>query len=425
MENDIKDCNLISNSEDDLLNRKSASDFSFSEEIVFDSPTKLNEKNSKNVMIKCSYCTAEFNSRFLLKSHEKQVHLSSLTNDQQKQTKCILSKCDKCNKTLSLTRLKTHMASHLPKENQCEYCGIQYKTKRRLEMHLSTHEGDPFCSFCGKEFTNITQKRLHEKTHSDDPGLLCEICGHLFTEQRILDNHIKQHYKAGEYSCRICNKSFKTELELKLHEDSNTSKFPCPICRKEFHLKARVQQHLLSHSDVCPFTCFCGISFNRSGNLAQHLKQKHSVVDENENIELFKCSICNIKLKSKIKLKSHIAKHIGDKKPYDCELCGKKYAAVVKYKNHMRTHTGERPFACTFCSRSFSSQANMKQHELIHQDIYPHRCTICDRVFKRIQSLTIHKRTHTGNSKLINFFYDITYFIFPHLARSYFLSLND
>lgn len=60
-----------------------------------------------------------------------------------------------------------------------------------------------------------------------------------------------------------------------------------------------------------------------------------------------------------------------------CARNGRPFKAKYKLVNHIRVHTGEKPFQCPF--------------------------TTCGKVFARSENLKIHKRTHTGKHKTLNY----------------------
>lgn len=65
-----------------------------------------------------------------------------------------------------------------------------------------------------------------------------------------------------------------------------------------------------------------------------------------------------------------------------CPRNGRPFKAKYKLVNHIRVHTGEKPFKCPFAN--------------------------CGKVFARSENLKIHKRTHTGKSKIMCYLFIIS-----------------
>ncbi|XP_049828104.1 zinc finger protein 540-like isoform X2 [Schistocerca gregaria] len=382
---------------------------------------------------KCTICKQRFETSDKLFIHEFTKHSIEKLPDNKnvrRYRKRELHKCEDCGLVFcGLKPYRKHVKEHhIPAENICEFCGAHYKIKSQLEIHRRLHTNEkPYtcticqesfhfkkalrrhkrthiepksltCSICNKTFANRSAMWRHEKIHSDSRNVLCYLCGKVLSNPQSLRVHMRTHSSDRPCSCPTCGKSFKDNVSVNKHLiiHSTEKNFHCDICGRAFYSKALVKQHKLSHSGVKPHTCeTCGAAFNRLGNLNQH-KKKHLYDFGNVQDVSYECVICSKKLKSELTLKYHLAKHTGEKKPFDCEVCGKRFIAVDPYRVHMRIHTGERPYECDVCGKTFRSSFTLKQHSALHKDEYPYPCPFCERRFKRLQSLVVHKRTHTG-----------------------------
>ncbi|XP_066991522.2 zinc finger protein ZFP2 isoform X2 [Anabrus simplex] len=386
----------------------------------------------------CVICSESFESKNKLLIHEISEHACDRkstdgTTVVRKYKRRQNYTCNECgNNYLGLKALKRHMREkHVPPENICEFCGAHYLIKNQLEVHRRLHTDEkPFscdvcsesfhfkkalrrhkrihvepksltCKICNKTFGSRSAMWRHERIHSKSHSVLCYLCGKVLSNSQSLRVHMKTHSTDRPCSCPTCGKTFKDNRSVVKHQLSHSTarNFRCDVCGRAFYSKALVKQHKLSHSGVKPHKCeACGAAFNRLGNLNQH-KKKHG---QSEELNLSRpqptheCVVCGKWMRSELTLKYHLAKHTGEKKPFDCELCGKRFVAVDPYRVHMRIHTGERPYECNVCEKKFRSSFTLKQHSALHKDEYPYPCTYCERRFKRLQSLVVHKRTHTG-----------------------------
>ncbi|XP_021931565.1 zinc finger protein 813-like isoform X2 [Zootermopsis nevadensis] len=384
---------------------------------------------------RCSVCKIEYNERHKLLIHEITQHIFE---EKQAKGMSVLHKkykreqvaCSMCSQIFSGKKpLRRHIKEqHIPVENICDFCGAYYQNKSQLEVHRRLHTNEkPFkcetcninfhfkkelqrhkrsshrqvksltCAICNKTCPNRNAMWRHEKIHTDDRNVLCYLCGKVLSNPQSMRVHMRTHSSDRPCSCPTCGKSFKDNASVNKHMLMHSTKnFVCDICGRAFYSKALVKQHKLSHSGVKPHKCeTCGTAYNRLGNLNQH-KKKHAANSQSIEDLSHECVMCGKRMRSELTLKYHLAKHTGEKKPFDCEVCGKRFVAVDPYRVHMRIHTGERPYQCTTCGKTFRSSFTLKQHAALHRDECPYACPFCERKFKRLQSLIVHKRTHTG-----------------------------
>lgn len=108
--------------------------------------------------------------------------------------------------------------------------------------------------------------------------------------------------------------------------------------------------------------------------------------------EKFSCPLCDTSFLMKSGLKTHLRRHMGDRR-YPCNICYKSFFTANERKKHVMIHTGtrlifydfyveiiicsigERPYECKYCDRKFATTFNQKVHLMTHSG--PYLCEIC------------------------------------------------
>ena len=170
-------------------------------------------------------------------------HVPSV-DDEDRPFEC--SQCGASFKTKYI--LRQHMVVHSDeKPFKCMQCDASFKLKNHLTQHLVTHLDKYDCGFCEKSFKTEMKRRAHEnKFHRDDRPFQCTQCDSAFKRKAGLNEHIRSvHEKVVNYRCSHCSKGFyyKGSLTAHLRVHTGEKPFQCTICRKAFKEKSALTVH--------------------------------------------------------------------------------------------------------------------------------------------------------------------------------------
>ena len=196
--------------------------------------------------------------------------------------------------------------------------------------------------------------------------------------------------QTGENICVLCSKQFSSKAKLKNHIMTHTGDKPfhCELCSKRFIDSTHLRRHFRIHTGERPFQCsVCNKQFTDNGTLKTHFRIHTD--------KTFQCPECGKVFSSDWDLKKHCRIHTGEK-PYHCPLCEEQFSRNDKLQEHVRMHTGERPYRCEVCGKDFSRNDKLLKHSRTHTGEKPYRCEVCNKQFSQRESLNRHTRTHTG-----------------------------
>ena len=104
--------------------------------------------------------------------------------------------------------------------NECPFCKVLYWRKSDLESHITNIHRKAFnCSFCGLTYKSKPRLKVHiEYNHNGKEKEQCQICKKEFQGKHILEGHIaKVHEEKKPHLCSICSFSTSEISNLKKH----------------------------------------------------------------------------------------------------------------------------------------------------------------------------------------------------------------
>lgn len=198
---------------------------------------------SKTTAFPCEHCGKKLIGRGNLVAHIKRIHYK------QRDHKCVV--CPKAFVTPSA--LESHMlAVHT---RRCETCqeyvietdpwpeGTDMKTKRSLTCQCGAIV-QIYCNFGRKRAYD--EEELQKKREKERTRYACQYCGKLFVRRSHCVRHTKLHTKLKDFHCKYCSQSFRWEVSLNKHVESEHKIFQdffCKICKQTFATSIELEQH--------------------------------------------------------------------------------------------------------------------------------------------------------------------------------------
>lgn len=137
-------------------------------------------------------------------------------------------------------------------QKSCPVCRRKFNRKVIYEMHCRRHENEPKrtlgCDICGQKFYSPLAMKVHRGRHLRDRQKFdCGHCEKSFVTAKRYMEHELQHYQ--HLTCDKCKRTFKSSLRLDEHRrlpDCNRDLFKCSVCQTELSSRISLRRHMLS-----------------------------------------------------------------------------------------------------------------------------------------------------------------------------------
>jgi hypothetical protein len=328
--------------------------------------------------------------------------------------------CPQCSKVFATSLMfKRHANCHNLEKDlpfHCTLCERRFKDDAQFVKHTNCHNNHELnnkqqdhylkqCQHCPETFYRVYHLRKHEKLNHPELFVhICSECNASFPELSFLETHLKTHQTTGPYNCTACvtvKAVFISAEKLKAHlEYKHTfgKIIKCPECTFISDNQTSFTQHMASkHGGTWPCICSkCGKGFASEWRLNLHTKAEHDP-EEAKKMRV-KCNLCEVVVKSKRHLRSHVQQVHENKGLGVCEICGK---SVKSMKDHLKMHREEKNHACQFCDKKFVRRDALRMHTYTHTGEKPYVCHICDKGFNQRTPLKRHIELHKKDGSWI------------------------
>uniref|UniRef100_H2ZH47 Zinc finger protein n=1 Tax=Ciona savignyi TaxID=51511 RepID=H2ZH47_CIOSA len=258
-----------------------------------------------------------------------------------------------------------------------EYC-LQQSQRQSGDRTLSN-----FLVFASEEL--LSQNNLSHRRHKDKRICPQPNCGVILGSKVSLDNHLVAHSGIRPYTCDQCGQTFTTNSNLLSHQRRHdNSSAPNRANKRSVtaHNALMVNSRKTTEDSLCDFaevetSVLCKISFA--------LYSPPNVI-----FRLDKHSETTVTVKSSHHLRTN---HQNN---YVCPLCKSNLRTSSALQAHLKRRCTKQVYKCDICGKHFKSKFNSLRHARTHTGSKPFKCPLCPTRFTESGSITAHLRTHTG-----------------------------
>ncbi|XP_061765196.1 zinc finger protein 646 [Nerophis ophidion] len=275
---------------------------------------------------------------------------------------------------------------------RCQICGKSYRHSGSLINHKRSHQvGIYHCSVCKKSYPHLAALKSHLRLHKGQKSLgLNGDEDWLSLEPFTLDDQqgffpsqeVKEEAPASlgvdQENEAIYSEPFNQELPPDMsaqlpHSEHLMQRHMCADCGETFADIAGIIAHscpLLQQADTKgTFQDSAGMSFhgqndaNHQGYFEQESMSNDRLNgDEEDDGDLYQCSICGNSYSSMRALRSHLRGHTQSQ----CTAATSSGPSSMSSHDEAREDESEEMMICSTCGESFASRQDLLTHQVVH-----------------------------------------------------------
>ncbi|KAK3872168.1 hypothetical protein Pcinc_022736 [Petrolisthes cinctipes] len=304
------------NISDDWITDSEVDDESVDINLAFKMEQKKNRNppNTKEKKFVCEVCGKLYSKYYILREHIVRDHKD------HEVAKNYPYSCEHCKRLYNGERqLEYHRQQQ---SGPCEICGIMLKCSGIFWAHRRNH--DCTCNVCGKAFLTRNSLNMHTKIKHGEGTVSCPLCPRMFHYKSLMNNHVANAHHPNvknRHNCTLCDFWAKTEGSLRMHQrrvhNIEPPLYSCSVCQKTFSTKKSHRNHMARHFSKDKFACsVCSETFTTRSALRSHKRAMHGkvtrkrskrkVMEQQEEVQTFHCSLCSIGLASEEEVSQHM-----------------------------------------------------------------------------------------------------------------------
>jgi len=346
------------------------------------------EKAEKVKGLVCDICGEIFSKSESLKVHREVIH------------EAVRYQCQECNyEAVRWKALKSHRKyMHTEKKYSCDFCGYKHAVLNRVTFHVAEMHGEKYINCDSCEFSAATQRGLNRHMYRKHRRVVkrigCEYCEFTSVWKSDVKRHIEsKHNEVKSFKCSECPYLAKNPRCLQRHMEKHAGKiFNCIECEFTSVTTQGLKYHTREkHCEAERVKCTeCEYEAPAGWRIKRHMDEKHGK-------QLFQCSVCGEKVKSKSALYNH---KVRDHSQFVCSICHIEETSKYLMTKHFATHTGsdETNSACDQCTFVGKNKRSLQYHQKKHKGEY-YFCQKCDYSSPTLEQLKSHSNFKHGESR--------------------------